>query len=315
MCLFGCIFLYALVVYFDPVAKNLRYYFSMPDHDYLPEMQQLAEDGKILEAIHIGNLVIELRDMPNEDQIRLYTQELEAEYGKFSRRLKDSVIGFITGKGESTESIVAKTISDFLLIGDIRDLGMESWKEARDDDGDKVIMALSAAGLAASVATFVPEPTTTGAGVAAQPTLTAFKVLRRMGALTAKFGDELVQLMQKVKRTKSFAPAAKAMNSLGTLVKAAPAGSVPDLMRTVESSGDLALVSKKVAENPNTVSLFLRCTGGNGLDLLRVGGKKVDDNVRIMVRKGVRSAPKLRPRVRGGKIPIFWRIGPVDRSL
>lgn len=292
---------FSLGTYLDPELNRLRYYFSLPDHDYLPEMEKLVEEGKILDAIQMGKTVVELRNMPNEEAVKKRTEEIEKQYGRLSRRLKDVVVGFITGQGDSIESVGARTISDFMFIGDLRDLGIESWNEIRHDDGDKVIMALSVAGLAASAATFIPEPTTTGAGVAAQPTLTVFKFLRRMGAITAKFGDDLLQTMKAVKDTKSFAPAAKVINNMGSLVIKAPPGSLPDLIRTVESSQDLAFVSRKIAENPYTTTLFLRRLGTSGLDLLKVGGNRLDQTVQVILRKGIRTAPKVAVGVRGFK--------------
>ncbi|MEX3011981.1 hypothetical protein [Hoeflea sp. TYP-13] len=63
--------------------------------------------------------------------------------GKFAR-------GFVTGSQGSGEEIAGTVVSDFLVIGDIRDIAVQGANYARGEDYDRIILGLSAIGLLTS---------------------------------------------------------------------------------------------------------------------------------------------------------------------
>ena len=66
-----------------------------------------------------------------------------ASSGKFA-------LGFTTGSQGSGEEIAGTVISDFLVIGDIRDLLVQGTNYARGENYDRIILGLSAIGLLTS---------------------------------------------------------------------------------------------------------------------------------------------------------------------
>ncbi len=293
----------------DPDAALIRSMNSMPDHDYLPEIADLKEQGRVTEAMILGKAVLVEQNMPNENEIRAAVEEMEREYNRWSRRAKDFMGAFFTGNGDSPESMIGKTISDFLVIGDLRDLGKEGWKTVRGEESDKVIMALSAAGIAATAATFLPEPGSTAAGVATQPVLTVFKGLRRVGAISRPFGRHLASIMGKVRKTRRWAPARKTMGHMAAVMRQAPTGGLPVMMRHVDTVDDLAALAKGTARQPWKTAAALQVGGKQALALMTGGARNADRLLGLCLRKGAKGFSRIRLVTRPTLFLFRGRVG------
>ncbi len=293
----------------NPDIAMIRELESMPDHDYLSEIQELKNNGNVVASIILGKAVIDAGNMPNEGEIQRLVTEMEREYNSWQRKAKDFLMAFVTGRGESIESMVGKTISDFLIIGDLRDLGTEGWKAARGQESDRVMMALSAVGICATIATFVPEPSSSAAGMTAQPILSTFKGLRRIGAMTRRFGNHLRRVMGKVRKTRSWRPAQQTMENMGTLMRRAPAGGIPVMMRHVNTADDLSTVARWTARTPWRTCAAFQVGGKRALDLLKVGGTRADRLLGLCLRKGARGFRHVRIASRPAKFIVRGRMG------
>ena len=292
----------------DPAVRTARALEQMPDCDYLPEIQHLREGGRVAEAVILGQAVLELDEMPNAAEIRRLVQEMEQDYDRWQRKAVDFLDAFFTGRGDSGSSMVGKTISDFLVIGDLRDLAIQGGKAVQGEETDGVIIALSAAGVVASVAAFVPEPSSTAAGVTATPILSTFKGLRRIGALSRRFSSHLAQVMRQVSQTRSWHPAQNIMENMGTVMKRAPVGGIPSMMRHVDTADDLGIVARWTVRTPKRTWAALHMGGQQALGLMAAGGKRADHLLGLALRKGAVGVRSIRIVSRPAKFLIRGRV-------
>jgi len=85
----------------------------------------------------------------------------------------------VKGEADSPEGFAAELTTDLLVIGDLRDLAKQAWAYPEQDN---TIVALAAAGIAASAATAVSG----GAAGPAKFGISALKIAKRAGKLNAK---------------------------------------------------------------------------------------------------------------------------------
>ena len=196
---------------------------------------------------------------------------LEAE-NAFTRRTARNtgsfVTGFVTGTGDDTPAFMGAVASDLTVIGDIRDIGSEGTKLVRGEEYSTMILGLSVVGLAATTATVA----TGGAGLPARVGVSILKVARKAGTITTGFARDVTRLLQEAMNFDklgdtlravdladtaatrraissyadgiSMARVTPVLDDVAALERAAgPAESVR-LMRYVESTEDLARMSK-----------------------------------------------------------------------
>ena len=116
---FGLLSLFAFEVWRHSVTPTFA---EEPLHDYLPHMQELRANGRYGEAIALGSFVESQPDLPNHTQIVTIKNEIVEEQASYLGKTKRFFGGFITGDTSSMEGMIGTAISDFMFIGDIRDL-------------------------------------------------------------------------------------------------------------------------------------------------------------------------------------------------
>jgi len=240
----------------DPGVQEAAY-------DYLPDAQRLLEEERYAEFFSIGRFVQANPDLPHHDEIVALYEATEAEYYGWFTRAKRFMGGFLTGDTESTESMAGTVISDFLVIGDVRDLGIEGYHAATGQDVDYFVATLSGIGFLATAATVFPEPASSGAGVSGQCVLSILKGLKRVKALTPRMADEVLTLARRAADARSLKPMMACLENTAAVAKHAPSGAIPVVMRRVDSVDDMRHVADWLRAAPDeTVVAMVR--GGDG---------------------------------------------------
>lgn len=288
---------------------------GLPEFDYLQEIQQLRGDGRLGDAIALANAVSSLPGMPHGQEIKDLSEQLEKEHGSWQRRAKDALDGALTGSGDSPEALTAALITDFLVIGDIRDLVIQGGKAVQGEEVDEVVLFLSSAGLLASLATWVPEPASPAVGLTARPILTVFKGLRKIRALSDHFADVVIKTLRRVAHSGGWGNASALMSDMGVLMRRAPAGTLPSVMVHVDSAEDLAAVSKACNRVPEQTVAAMHVGGKDAVEWLRSAGSQADLQLGILLRKGARGFADSRKLVRGGKALYRGRVEEIKAAV
>lgn len=76
---------------------------------------------------------------------------MDGEYTAW-QKLKSTIYGAITGRICDKYSAVGSISTDYSILGDARDLIIQTWKYLTDEEVDKVVISLSASGIILSIA-------------------------------------------------------------------------------------------------------------------------------------------------------------------
>ncbi len=238
---------------------------SLPDADLAAEVGSLRLQGRYGEAVMVADQGLAGEALTVAARAAL-TREREAtlaEQGSWLRQAKDAGLGALSGRGDSLEALVGAVAADFLVVGDIRDLVIQGGKLAIDGEADEVVLALSAVGLATTLA---PEFDWAPA---------VLKAARKAGTLSKGLGEALVGLATGGKR----AELAKVGEDVVRLGRKASPGGAMRMLRHAESPEDLSALARFVEREPGG-ALALHATGEEGARLITRAAKAGDGAAR-----------------------------------
>src|ERR1043165_1618943 len=249
--------LWALVSDTDARLARLAY-SSLPDFDYAAEVAFLRQSGRFGEAVMVADEGLRALSADSAAYQKL-TQERSttvSEQSSWLRRAKDVGLGALSGKGDSIESLIGAIGADFFIVGDVRDLVIQSGRYVLDGEADPVVLILSGVGIATTV---LPE-------VDWVPSV--LKAAKKMGGITKGLGEEIIKLARKgggEALTNMF----KDVRKLAS--KASPGGAAR-MMRHANNAEELASIARFVEKN-RAGAFALHVTGKEGADLIKTGAK------------------------------------------
>ena len=230
-------------------------------HDFIPDSERLRAEGRLSEARSVLDFVVANPELPRRDEARQLRADVQAEMDSWLSKAKRLGVGALTGRGRNAEEIIGAIGADMFVVGDVRDIVIQSWHYVRGDETDPVVTALSVIGLATTLA---PE-------IDWAPSF--LKLARRTGAMTRRFGEVLLELARETKRTRSVAKAAECLEKTATLVKRVGPSEALGLMRIVQTERDMTIVAQ-----------FAQHSGVAAYSSLSVGGR---ETLRILEREGI----------------------------
>lgn len=233
-------------------------YSSLPDFDFVSEVSFLRQAGRFGEAVMVADEG--LRTLAGDSPVRqnLAKERAAAVHDQFSyiRRIKDVGLGAISGRGETIEGLIGAIAADFFIVGDVRDLVIQSGRYVLDGEADPLVVILSGVGIATTVA---PEVDWIPA---------VLKAARKAGAITKGLGEEIIKL---AKRGGGGALEGLFKDVRKLAARASPGGAMR-LMRHAGNADELATLARFVERNP-AGAFALHVTGKEGAELIKTGSK------------------------------------------
>lgn len=202
--------------------------------------------------------------------------------------------GAVTGEPEDIPSLLGSLSLDLFVVGDIRDLAVQGYKEWQYDDGDKLILGLSAVGLATSLTPVLDW---------APAVMKGFK---RSGALTPGFTKALGRTSADAMKTRKFGALADVAADFGKATKRLGPGPMKGAMKAVDSERSLKRLANAAAVNPAATYSVASLMGKRGIKLIRIDGKNIG-KVAGHIKVGSRLVKSLRKTTR--VVPDGWLWG------
>lgn len=247
------------IVLADHGARTARLALdALPDLDVPAEIRSLREQGRYGEALILADAGLEAPDTPARaaDIARERDRTIEAR-DSWRRRLTDLAAGAITGSAAgdsaSIEAILGAVAADFFIVGDVRDLVIQASRAARGTETDPVIIALSIAGIATTIA---PE-------IDWAPSV--LKIARRMGAMSERFGDWIIAA---ARRGDASSLGRTLEDSAAIVRRASPAGAMR-LLRHVDGPEDARMIVRFLERSGAQGAAALHATSDAGVSMLR----------------------------------------------
>lgn len=283
--------LYAVVS--DTAARLARMQLaSLPDFDYAAEVSYLRSAGRFGEALVVADAGLDPAAGLSDDtraKIQHERDLTKAQASSLLRRAKDVGLGALSGRGTSIESLVGAIAADFLVVGDIRDLLIQSSRYVLDGEADEVVLILSGVGLATVL---LPE-------VEWVPSI--LKAARKAGALTKGLSEYLITTI------KSGTKGREAINALfkdvRRLAEHASPGGAARLLRHADTPHDVAKLAHFV-ETEKAGAFALHVTGKEGAGVLLKDAAKTGGRSARLAEAGAEEA--LVKAARKGPAGIAW---------
>ena len=202
--------------------------------------------------------------------------------------------GALTGEASDTTGLLGSLTLDMLVLGDIRDLLVQGYKEFDSGQGDEVIMGLSTVGL---LLTLAPE-------LSWAPSM--FKTFWRGKRVSEPFQKQITQGLSKARRTGDYSAMKRMMSQFTDVVDGLGTGPAMSVFKRVKSSEDLVLLAKKAKIAPMETYTLTSINGIKALeDISATSAKqgKLIKRVKLAVRQQKLFAKII------GLIPLFWLLG------
>lgn len=209
--------------------QNRLYALSLQRIDPVPEAQRLVEEKRYAEAADYLEFFLEFDYMQDNLTAQTLYQDISAERQRWLYQLGKVKEGLFSGQSDENIGRVVGVATDFLLIGDIRDLAQEGIHLAKGEEVDEVLVALASLGALASGAQLASGAASVSSAGAAAPSfvsatmakssLITLKALRKLGKMPKWLTHTLIDAAKKTKKTKSIDTLSSLLGDVSSLAK------------------------------------------------------------------------------------------------
>ncbi len=168
--------------------------------DPLPHTQELLQQKKYFEADEYLSYFIEYPYVNQNPKSRQLLQQIKAKRKSYEYQKEKFIEGVVQGKSDEDIGKASAIASDFLFIGDIRDLSIEGSNYYNNRKVDKVVVALSSLGLIATVSTIY----SLGASTPIKTSISVLKYAKRANKLPPWLSKKLITQAKIAKETYSM---------------------------------------------------------------------------------------------------------------
>ncbi len=183
--------------------------------DPIPKTKQLISEQKYSDAYEYLSYFMQFDYVKTNPKAQELLKKIKTKRDSYEYQ-KDKVIeGILEGKSDENIGKLSAIASDFLVIGDIRDLFIQGNNYINDKEVDKVIVALSSLGLIATASTIY----SLGATAPAKDGISILKYAKRVNKIPNWLNKAIVKEAKISKQTKSIKNIEKILEPIYTLYK------------------------------------------------------------------------------------------------
>ncbi|MGF6226389.1 hypothetical protein QFZ27_000344 [Inquilinus ginsengisoli] len=154
--------------------------------------QAFAEDD--IDGAAVWLKVAEMTGYPVSPEWRARYEDETSTASTAVRTARQVVAGAVTGEGQGLSGLAGAFAADMTFAGDLRDIGRELWHFGNSEPVDELALGLSGIGLTLTAATYGSG----GAMALPRGAVSAFKIARRTGRLSARFAERLGRMVADV---------------------------------------------------------------------------------------------------------------------
>ena len=158
-------------------------------------------------------------------------QSIEDKRNSISYQIDKITEGVLAGKSDEVGGQISAIISDFLIVGDIRDILIEGTHWFEGEEVDEFILALSSVGVVSSAASYAA-----GTGTPVEVGVTFIKLAKKTGKLPPWMQKRVLDGVRVMKQTKNMDIITETATPIYAIVKQA---GVKDGLSIVETTGDM----------------------------------------------------------------------------
>lgn len=180
--------------------------------------------------------------------------DVENKLNSSSYLIERFIEGAVTGEPIDTPGLLGVVALDMMVIGDLRDLLIQGYKEFDTGQGDEVIMGLSAAGL---FLTLAPE-------LSWGPSM--FKTFWKGRRFSEPFQRQIKAALIQARKTNDYSSLRRIMSDFTVVFDSLGSGPAMAVFKRVNSIEELTLLAKKAKVAPVETYTLTKIDGIKGLE-------------------------------------------------
>ncbi len=165
--------------------------------DPIPHTSDLIKKERYVEASDYLSYFMDYEYVSQNSKAIVLQKEIDTKRQSYGYKLKKVWEGITKGESDEIEGQAAAIASDFVVIGDIRDIAKESKNWIEGKDVNQVTVALAAIGAVATGATLL----TGGTSASSKPALSFMKIANKAGKMPKWLGNFLIEGAKITKQT------------------------------------------------------------------------------------------------------------------
>jgi len=203
--------------------------------DPIPHTIELIEKKKYAKAEEYLGYFMEYSYVYDKPKSKKILQEIRAKRESYAYQSDKFMEGLLKGKSDEDIGQASAIASDFLIIGDIRDLSIEGSRYYNDKEVDKVVIALSSLGLMTSISTVY----TLGATAPLKTSISVLKYAKRANKIPTWLSNQLLKEANIAKNSYSVKHIEKLLKPIYTLYKKIGLTQTLELLQNTKSLNEL----------------------------------------------------------------------------
>jgi hypothetical protein len=231
--------------------------------DPMERAEQLAKQRRWAETKWLADFTRDHPALGDMEHARRLSLEAESHLSGVRERAARFVSGAVTGEPVDLFGLMGSLSLDLFVIGDIRDIAVQGWKQMHYGTGDEIVLALSATGLAT---TLMPH-------MDWAPAL--LKALKRVGALNARLIRTLNLTSRRALRTGDFRELSAMVKDVGDIAWRLGPGPMRGAMPAVETAADLSKLAEAAKVNSRDTYVLTSLFGTRGIRRLHASGRNI----------------------------------------
>ncbi len=279
---------YTTTIVEPDITQELK---AKADSAYLNRKIAQALQAKAYDEAKIYLDIAHLVGQPIDQSLIIAYRQEQTLFAKSRREITAFWEGFVSGKGKDMAGLTGSVVSDFTLVGDLRDIYHEGSRYAQGEAYDRLVLGISLVGVALSASTLLsvgataPLKTATsllkGAYKSGKITKGFAKVLDKKVAKSVDYGalkaidfhsiEGVKGSLKQLRSSIDPVPMRQLLTQLGRLKKNTSTGDTIALLKYVENEKDLSKVVKLSRKYGKETRGVLKVLGKAALR----GGKRV----------------------------------------
>ena len=232
--------------------------------DPIPHVKKLIQQKKYVEAHEYLSYFIEYDYVKNNPESSKLMQQIYATRNSFEYKKEKFIQGIIQGNSDEDIGRVSAIASDFLVIGDIRDLVIEGMHYSNNEKVDKLMLSLSTLGLLATASTVY----SLGASAPIKGSISLLKYGKRLNKLPKWLQTKLIKQIEVAKKTKSLKEIQNLLSPLQELYKKVGLNQALNLLSKSRNLKELKTLSKFATRFGTKSQVLLKITNNTALKQL-----------------------------------------------
>jgi len=225
--------------------------------DPMPKTWELIKEKKYADADEYLSYFIQFDYVKENPKAVELSNALKEKRDSYEYKKEKLIEGVIEGKSDENIGKVSAIASDFLVVGDIRDLFIQGSNYINDEKVDSVVVALSSLGLVATISTIY----TLGATTPAKSSISILKYGKKVNKIPNWLSKTIIKEAKISKETKSLSNVKKILEPIYSLYKRVGLKRSLNILKETKNLTELKGVLKISKRFGKSSSQLIKVTG------------------------------------------------------